>query len=167
MKETTESQHPNDRDLRALSEKLILEQNTMTIATARDGIAWAAPVYYANRGFQFYFFSDPASRHIQESLESGQASASIFAQANTWQDIRGIQMSGVISTLSPGLEALRVLRVYLKKYPFTKEFFNTGEKLDLDTMTKRFRVKMYRFQPGLFYYLDNKIRFGFRERLAL
>ena len=167
MKETRESQNPNDKDLRALAEKLILEQSTMTIATARNGIAWAAPVYYASRGFQFYFFSDPASRHINESMESGQASASIFAPANTWQHIRGIQMSGVISTVSPGLEALRVLRVYLKKYPFTKEFFNTGEKLDLDAMTKRFRVKLYRFRPGLLYYLDNKIRFGFREALAL
>jgi uncharacterized protein YhbP (UPF0306 family) len=167
MNKTTDSQQPSDRDLRALAEGLISEQNTMTLATAQDGIAWAAPVYYANRGFYFYFFSDPESRHIREARQSGQASASIFSPAATWQDIRGVQMSGVVGAVSPGLEALRALRAYLKKYPFTKEFFDTGEKLNLDAMLKRFRVKLYRFQPSLFYYLDNKIRFGFRGSLDL
>jgi hypothetical protein len=76
-------------------------------------------------------------------------------------------MSGVVNTVSAGLEALRALRAYLKKYPFTKEFFDTGEKLNFDAMLKKFRVKLYRFQPRLIYYLDNKIRFGFRESLTL
>jgi uncharacterized protein YhbP (UPF0306 family) len=167
MTKTTDSQQPTDQDLRAFAGRLILAQNTMTLATARDGIAWAAPVYYANIGFLFYFFSDPGSRHIQESMESGQASASIFSPADSWQGIRGVQMSGVVSTVSAGLEALRALRAYLKKYPFTKEFFDTGDKPSFDAMLKKFRVKLYRFQPRLIYYLDNQIRFGFRESLTL
>jgi uncharacterized protein YhbP (UPF0306 family) len=157
----------SDQELRERAEGLIAEQNTMTIATAQKDRAWAAPVYYANVGFNFYFFSDPTSRHIQETLESGQASAAIFVPASTWQAIRGIQMSGSIRPLSPGMEALKAVRAYLKKYPFTKEFFDGGQKLTLDAFVKRFRVHLYRFKPSLLYYLDNGIRFSFRQEVSV
>ena len=157
----------SDEKIRDLAQSLVEEQNTMTIATALKDMAWAAPVYYASIKFDLYFFSDPASRHIQESLQNGQASAAIFVPASTWQDIRGIQMSGSISQRSPGLESLRALRAYLKKFPFTKEFFTGHQQLTLDAFIKRFRVNLYRFRPSLLYYLNNRIRFGFRQKVPI
>lgn len=154
-------------DLRKLAEALIHEQSTMTLATTRGGAAWAAPVYYAYSKSVFYFFSDPASRHIQESLESGQASSAIHAFASTWQGIRGIQMSGIIRAVSSPGESLRAIMAYLKKFPFTKTFFSPGQKMDLDGFSKRFKVRLYSFRPDLVYYLDNSIRFGFRENVIL
>ena len=165
--DTTKNYSPSDSELKRLAEDLIMGQNTMTLATARNSIAWAAPVYYASIEFKLYFFSDPASRHIQECMESGQASAAIFFPASTWQEIRGVQMSGNIRSISVGLESLKVLQAYLKKFSFTKEFFDSSQEMNLDAFVKRFRVKLYRFQPILLYYLDNKIRFGFRERVSL
>ena len=156
-----------DRDLKSRAKRLIAGQNTMTLATAHESMAWAAPVYYANMGFQFYFFSDPESRHIRESLESDQASAAIFVPASTWKEIRGVQMSGSVHGVSPGLESIKALRLYLKKYPFTKDFFESGENINIEDIVKRFRVKLYRFKPSLFYYLDNQIRFGFRESISV
>jgi uncharacterized protein YhbP (UPF0306 family) len=155
------------QQLRKLAEDLVKEQNTMTFATASGDVAWAAPVYYANQDFNFYFFSDPDSRHIQESLKSNQASAAIFHQSSTWREIRGIQMSGTISPVSVGMEALRAVRGYLKKLPFTEEFFDQGQKLDLEAFAKRFRVRLYRFKPDAVYYMDNRIRFSFREKVSL
>jgi uncharacterized protein YhbP (UPF0306 family) len=163
----TEPAVPTQEELRKLAEELIGEQNTMTLSTAVKDMAWAAPVYYANLAFRFYFFSDPASRHIQEALASRQVSAAIFHQSSTWKEIRGIQMSGAVEPLSPGLESLRALRAYLKKFSFTHEFFGSGEKLDLDGFAKRFRVRFYRFRPVLLYYMDNRIRFSFRESLEM
>jgi len=163
----TETPPPSQEELRKLAEELIGGQNTMTLSTAVKGVAWAAPVYFTNLAFTFYFFSDPASRHIQEALTSHQAAAAIFHQSSTWKEIRGIQMSGALHLLSPGLESVRALRAYLKKFPFTLEFFGSGEKFDLDGFAKRFRVRFYRFQPDLFYYTDNRIRFSFRERIEL
>ena len=87
---------PSDQELKRLAEDLIVGQNTMTLATAQYNTAWAAPVYYVSIEFKLYFFSDPTSRHIQESMESDQASAAIFSPASTWQEIRGVQMSGNI-----------------------------------------------------------------------
>ena len=163
----TETPTPSQEELRNLAEELIREQNTMTLSTAVKDVAWAAPVYYTNLAFTFYFFSDPASRHIQEGLTSHQVAAAIFHQSSTWKEIRGIQMSGALHPLSPGIESVKALRAYLKKFSFTVEFFGTGEKLDLDGFAKRFRVRLYRFRPDLLYYMDNRIRFSFRERLVL
>jgi len=157
----------SDQQIRDFAQQLVEEQNTMTIATALKDMAWAAPVYYASIEFDFYFFSDPASRHIKESMQNGQASAAIFAAALTWKDIRGVQMSGSISQRSPGLASLRALRAYLKKFPFTKEFFTGDQQLTLDAFIKTFRVHLYRFRPTLLYYVDNKIRFSFRQKVHL
>jgi uncharacterized protein YhbP (UPF0306 family) len=146
---------------------LIGAQSTMTLATALENRAWAAPVYYAFVKSCFYFFSDPASRHITEALANGQASAAIFSPADTWKAIRGIQMSGCIETVTPGLRAVEAIRSYLKKFSFTKEFFDPSQSIDLSAFTKRFRVKLYRFRPEVIYYMDNDIRFGFREQITL
>jgi len=164
-----EKAHPNptEQDLINLAEDLIKAQSTMTLATARKNIPWAAPVYYAYLKYCFYFFSDPVSRHIQESLAGNQASSAIYAPASTWQEIRGIQMSGSVKNISPGLEAIEAVRAYLKKFAFTKDFFTPGQALDLSAFTSRFRVKLYRFKPSLIYYMDNSIRFGFREKITI
>ena len=157
----------DEREFRTRAEALIEEQSTMTIATSGGDEAWAAPVYYNYRKSGFYFFSDPSSRHIQESMKCGQAAAAIYADSTSWEGIRGVQMSGKIEVVPVGLEAVEAIRGYLKKFSFTKEFFKGGQSIDLDAFTKRFRVKLYRYTPVLLYYVDNSIRFGFREELQL
>ena len=158
---------PGDQALKKLAVDLIDEQSTMTLATAKGDVAWSAPVYYVFFKSCFYFFSDPTSRHIQESLASGQASSSIYANASTWQEIRGVQMSGQVEPVAARLGTIGVIRAYLKKFPFSKDFFKPGQALDLDAFAKRFKVKLYRFKPTLVYYMDNSIRFGFREEVIL
>jgi uncharacterized protein YhbP (UPF0306 family) len=162
-----EREKPSDQELKRLAVDLIDQEATMTLATAKGDVAWSAPIYYVFFKSCFYFFSDPTSRHIQESLASGQASCSICASASTWQEIRGIQMSGKIETVPARLGTIEVIRVYLKKFPFTKDFFKPGQAMNLETFAKRFKVKLYRFKPALVYYLDNSIRFGFREEVLL
>ncbi|MFH1349896.1 MAG: pyridoxamine 5'-phosphate oxidase family protein [Pseudomonadota bacterium] len=162
-----ESQTPSGQELCKLAEKLINEQSTMTLATAKENMAWAAPVYYVYLRSCFYFFSDPTSRHIVESLASDQASAAIYPTASTWQEIRGIQMSGRIEVVRASLVVAEAIMAYLRKFPFTKDFFETGEDMDFTAFVKRFKVKLYRFNPDLVYYLDNGIRFGFREEVIL
>jgi uncharacterized protein YhbP (UPF0306 family) len=159
--------NPTEQDLKNLAEDLLRAESTMTLGTAKENVAWCAPVYYIYLKHYFYFFSDPASRHIQESLATHQASSAIYAPATSWQEIRGVQMSGDVESISPGLEAIEVVRAYLKKFPFTKDFFSPGQALDLSDFTNRFRVKLYRFKPSLIYYMDNSIRFGFREKITI
>jgi hypothetical protein len=158
---------PDEKQLKTLAKGLINEQSTMTLATCKGSVAWAAPVYYVCLKSAFYFFSDPSSRHIVETLESGQAAGAIHGFAAGWQEIRGIQMTGRIGALTMGLESAEVISVYLKKFQFTKGLFSAGAALNLDAFTTRFRVKLYKFDPTLVYYLDNSFRFGFREKVML
>ena len=155
------------REIKNLAVDLLTEQTTMTLATADMNRAWAAPVYYVFLKSAFYFLSDPKSRHIQESLQSGQASASVHAVASTWREIRGLQMTGSVLPVGAGREAIRALSAYLKKYPFTKEFFDKNTPLDLASFSKRFGVRLYKYIPALVYYLDNRVRFAFREEVRL
>jgi len=157
----------SDRELTSLGLDLVSEESTMALATAGDGTAWAAPVYFAFHKSAFYFFSDPASRHIQEALKSGQASATVYPFVSAWQEIRGVQMSGTVRPVSPGLEAVQSIRAYIHKFPFTREFFKPGEAADLESFGKRFKVRLYAFVPTRVYYLDNQIAFGFRKEIRL
>ncbi len=156
---------PTEAELSALAGRLAADQTTMTLATAEDGEPWAAPVYYVFFRSAFYFLSSPESRHIKEALENGRASSAIYASGSTWQEIRGLQMAGSLNPVSGGLEAFQGLHEYLKKFPFTKEFFKNNKMLDPKHFWERFGVKLYRFGPSLVYYLDNRIRFAFREEV--
>ena len=93
--------------------------------------------------------------------------AAIFAASDSWKGIRGMQMSGAIRDVRAGLEALRGLQAYMRKYAFVREFFTPGKQLDLEAFSERFRVRFYAFKPRLIYYLDNRIRFGFRKEIRL
>lgn len=157
----------DEHHLNRLALSLINAQSTMALATARNDCAWAAPVYFVFHKTAFYFFSSPDSRHISEGLDSGQASATIYPVVDTWQDIKGIQMSGKIRPAGKGLKALQALHAYTVKFPFVKAFFKPGQALNLETFAKQFRVRFYCFAPDLIYYLDNQIEFGFREAVTL
>jgi uncharacterized protein YhbP (UPF0306 family) len=158
---------PNEAELTALAGRLAAEQTTMTLATARGDAAWAAPVYYVFSKSAFYFLSAPESRHIKEALENNRASSAVHASGATWQEIRGLQMSGSIHPVEGRLEAFQVLRVYLKRFPFTKDFFKKNTSIDPESFWEHFGVRLYRFKPSLIYYLDNRIRFAFREEVKI
>ena len=158
---------PGAAELRTLAEELIQNQSIMTLATSMNAEAWASPVYYVYHKFGFHFLSDPESRHIREALESGQVSVAIHAPSFDWREIRGMQMSGQVERVSGKMEALKAVGAYLGKFPFTRSFFTPGLALDIAAFESRFRVKLYRFAPSLTYYLDNEIRFGFREEVIL
>ena len=106
---------PTEQELSKLAGRLAAEQTTMTLATASQNVPWAAPVYYVFYKSAFYFLSDPKSRHIHEALHSDQSSSAVHAIASTWQEIKGLQMTGTIEPVEGGLEALQALKEYLQK----------------------------------------------------
>ena len=65
----------SEENLRELALDLVNSVSTMTVATCGRDTAWAAPVYYVYQNGVFFFFSKPDSRHIQEALAAGSASA--------------------------------------------------------------------------------------------
>ncbi len=154
-------------ELRKRTLSLLSEQATMTIATSDGSGPWAAPVYYVNTGYDIYFFSSPTSRHILESQASKQAAAAIFVESRKWREIRGVQISGTIQPLSPGLEAAKAVAEYEKKFSFIREFFEGKRTLDLKAFSEKFDVSFYRFTLDKIYYLDNRVDFSFRAEVPI
>jgi uncharacterized protein YhbP (UPF0306 family) len=167
MKQGSKPNDPNEHELTKRAIDLIDEQSTMTLATAQKNTTWAVPVYYVFQDGAFYFFSNPQSLHIRQAATNDAVSAAIHACADTWQGIQGIQMSGNIRSVHPGITDIPLIKAYLKKFPFTKELFEPGQVLDLAGFAERFKVKFYRFEPDMIFYLDNRIRFGFRTEVKL
>jgi uncharacterized protein YhbP (UPF0306 family) len=147
--------------------KLVNSSRTMTIATANESVAWAAPVYYVNLGACFFFFSNQESRHIKETLASGQAACSIYEENTSWKDLKGLQLSGQIKPSEKTTEAARVILLYLKKFPMVNTFFSSVANVSLSDFQEKFNAKLYCFKPHLCFYMDNTIKFGFREEVNL
>ena len=158
---------PDPSTLKDLALMLLAAQSALTLATSREDMPWAAPVYYVNRAFDCFFFSSPDARHIKESKNDRKVSAAVFAPTATWQAIKGLQMTGGIRRQGPCLDAASVVKRYVEKFAFTVEFFRPGQPVDLEALRYRFNVHLYCFRPEKVYYLDNSIAFGFRKRILL
>ena len=134
----------------------------MTLATACDNKAWAAPVFYVSTGSGFYFFSNPDARHIEEALASGQAACTIHEEDASWQNLAGLQMSGKVMPISVGVEASKVILAYVKKFPLVKPFFSGIPKISLNDFICKFHANLYCFIPERIFLMDNSVEFGFR-----
>ena len=146
-------------------QELIDGQITLTLATTGKSGPWSAPVYYVFFNRRFFFFSSPQSRHIRQSVEHGTTAASIFHQADSWQDIRGIQMRGVIERIVAIQLSMKVIAAYLKRFAFTREFFGGRASPDLSDFYSHFKARLYAFIPTTIYYTDNRFGFGSRQRV--
>lgn len=137
----------------------------MTLATAAGNNPWAAPVYYANHGDGFYFFSNPESRHIKESLASGTAASAIYMENASWRNFTGLQMAGEILIVPGGAQASRAIFAYTKKFPLIKTFFSGIKEIRFSDFSNKFHATLYCFKPDLILFMDNSVEFGFRETL--
>jgi uncharacterized protein YhbP (UPF0306 family) len=144
---------------------LIQDESTLTLATTGESGPWSTPVYYVFLDSRFYFFSSPQSRHIRQTMASGEAAASLFHQADSWQAIRGIQMTGMVERIRSAAVALSAIALYLKRFPFTREFFAENPRPDLDAFFLRFKARLYAFRPTAVYYIDNRFGLGTRQRI--
>ncbi len=156
---------PAAEQWRAAALELIHGESTLTLATHDEQGPWSAPVYYVFLDDRFYFFSSPQSRHIRHIENHGQAAASIFRRADSWQEIRGIQMQGVVERLQSAAMSLKPIAAYLKRFPFTRDFFPDIRSPGLQDFLSRFKARLYFFAPTSVYYTDNRFGFGSRQRL--
>ena len=146
---------------------LASKMRVLTLATFFNQKTWTAPVYYV--------FSNPDSRHIKEALYSqnseqsqhikllkNQIAASVFSDDTNFKNIKGLQMQGEIMKVGNKKDAILRAMEYIKKF---KIYYNKEDVLEF--FQKEYRARLYHFIPEAVYYLDNKKKFGFRERIEL
>jgi uncharacterized protein YhbP (UPF0306 family) len=144
---------------------LIQSESTLTLATAGPSGPWSAPVYYVWVDDRFCFFSSPESRHIRQAIAAGKAAASLFHQADTWQDLRGIQLVGTVQRVQSVSLSLKAVATYLNRFPFTLDFFPGNAAPDANAFFSRFKARLYALTPTNMFYTDNRFGFAARQQI--
>lgn len=144
-------------------EKMVTSCKVMTLAVALKQGAWSSPVYYLYRHKAFYFFSSPDSRHIRISRQMpGRVGASIFEDDPSFDDIKGVQMQGIIEPVKKNKQGLGAAGAYLKRFAISHD------KVDAMTFIKvQYRASFYRFVPHTLVYMDNGVSMGFKKELEI
>jgi len=137
----------------------LLDYTTMTLSTADpDGQPHAAPVYFAAQTgpLRLYFFSDPSSQHIQDAMASQRAAAAIYPACYDYQDIRGLQLHGLVRLVERGAEWDLAWDLYQAKFPFVRHLKPVVA-----------RNSLYVFSPSWVRLVDNRRGFGFKQEWRL
>lgn len=161
---------PEAAELRLSLLAYLAAHNVMTIASCDRNVPWAAAVFYASDEFDLYFFSNPKSRHGVNMAANSLVSAAIHEDYSDWRAIRGIQLEGRAERLRSLRLQARFWEVYLKKFPFVKQFFSLGGQAGsiADILKAKLAgVRLYRIVPHAVYFIDNSQGFGHRDRLDL
>ena len=146
---------------------LLQGERILVLASSREGQPWCASVYFAHRGARFYFFSSPDSRHIREFRLQPAAAAAVAADHANWEGIQGIQMQGRVEAVRKASEKFTALKVYLKKFPFVKDFIREQAAAGRLSVGKLLGEYLFVFIAEETYRLDNRQGFGNRVRVDL
>lgn len=156
---------PPDLQTQALG--FLASHNTMSLATHSDEGPWAASVFFANDGFSIYFLSSPHTRHGRNLLARPEVAASVNADERDWDQIRGIQLEGLVETLIEPHELAHAMEVYRQKFPFVRSLFEFAQQPGSIFKRKLLGVWAWRLTPRRLYYLDNRLGFGQRTEVPL
>jgi uncharacterized protein len=139
----------------------------MTIACSGEDRPWAADVFYARQGLDLIFFSSPTSRHCTAFSGNPAAAATIHGDYRGWKEIKGLQMEGQVERIAGAAAKARGLAIYLKRYPFVKEFFSEHGAIYSQVAKKVAGVSLYSFRPFYILYTNNETGFGTRWKLQV
>jgi uncharacterized protein YhbP (UPF0306 family) len=141
--------------------------NAMSLATAHDGQAHAATVFYVNVHLDLYFISSPSSRHGQHLAANNRIAATVNEDYRNWNDIKGLQLEGHVEALGPPSDNRDISDLFVAKFPDTSRFFqNPGDMPDA-VANKVAQVQFYRLRLSSISYIDNSLGFGHREELPV
>jgi len=141
--------------------------NTISLATAVEGIPHAAAVFYVSIGFNLYFLSSPKSRHGDNLIQNPTVSGTINEDYSNWLQIKGIQLEGRVECIGGILKNARIVKAYVKKFPNVADFLISPHKLGKGIAQKVSSVKFYQIWPVKICFLDNSLGFGHKEELNI
>ncbi|GAB6093858.1 hypothetical protein JCM14469_01100 [Desulfatiferula olefinivorans] len=148
--------------------ELLHSQHIITLGTCDGSQPWVSPLYYVLNSGAFYFFSNPDSRHIVHGLGDDRVAASVHENSSGWSDIRGVQMIGTLSEAGFDMASTAAYAIYISRFSFIRDMGRAISPIStFAAIEASFKVKWYKYLPSRVYYLDNSIRFGYREEVDL
>ena len=143
--------------------EFVSKQNTLTLATTNaDGSPHACDLFFAHEGSAFYFLSDPKTRHVQNLLRDARVSATIHGTSQGWQDIRGLQIVGQVSSVEQTIERARGFALYIGKFPFVASWLTSVEALGR-AHEKLGVIELYKINVRWMRWINNAQEFGHKE----
>lgn len=148
------------KESRERLQQFLAGHTTLTLATvAEDGRPQAASLFFAEmEDLSLIFISERKTRHSQNIRRDSRIAATIYADGQQWQSIRGVQLEGRCQALT-GQATKAARAVYLAKYPFIAQNKILAAMLNL--------VTFYRIEPAWIRLIDNGRGFGHKEELHL
>jgi len=136
---------------------LLRSQTTLALATtAADGSPRTAPLFYlVEDGPRLYWFSSRASEHSRNLKRNPAAAVTVYRAAETWREIRGIQMRGAVSAVTDRARRRSVTKAYTQRFHLGGLFAAAIA-----------RSGLYVFEPAWLRYIDNTRRFGYKFEMA-
>lgn len=139
---------------------LLGEQTTLSLATTEEnGQPCVAPLFYipddsVGDDLSLCWLSSPGSQHSRNLLHTPRAAATVYRAAQSWREIRGVQMSGPVNILTEPNGRAAIVKRYCERFKLGRVF----------SLAIRQSV-LHVFQPEFLRYLDNSS--GFRSKFEL
>lgn len=149
--------------------KFLTLHNTMTLATVRDNLPYAASLFYANDGFNLYFVSSLNSRHSLNIDQIANVSVTInkdYSDSRMWKSIKGLQISGK-AHLVPSQDVSAVKNVYFEKYPFAESIFRDRNVGSQNVGSQSADFRFFDIVPESIRLIDNETAFGYKQEISL
>lgn len=128
-------------------------QHTMYLATY-DGKPWTSTVFYAiDNDFNFYFISEPTTRHSKAIYKNKLVSSSIADSNQVVTDKKiGVQIEGIASEVKNKNKLKIVVSMWHKKNPGFEDIIN------LPNMIKKIiKGRFYQINPTLIKFFNEKL----------
>jgi len=139
-----------------LIQQYLQSHNVLCLATATDNLPWVAPVFYASDDTGLIFLSAPHTRHCKNIALNPNVSASIQQEYSEWQDIKGLQLEGIVRRVSDANRA-RVIDRYALKFPIT------GDQAPPEIAKAIDKIQWFYLIVRKMFYIDNSKGLGHRE----
>ena len=139
--------------------------STMTVATVGSaGEPQAAAVFYAVDGhLNLYFLSSPSSRHSQNLQRDARVAATIHADGQAWQAIRGVQIKGSVELVEDVAMLAQAARIYAGRYDFVRGLLDDGCDGPVVLRGPVASSRFYVLRPAWIRLIDNTLGFGHKK----
>ena len=159
---------PHDDADFARVRELLAGHNTLTLATAGEGGAWAASVFYASdEHCNLYFVSDLKTRHGRDMSREGRVVAAINRDVATWDEVIGLQIEGRAEVLS-GIRRATALASYLGKFIQVRRIFEAPREASEKLIATRLQsTAFWCLKPDWIRLIDSTRGFGWKREFRL
>jgi hypothetical protein len=133
------------------------EETTLSLATTgEDGEASVAPVFYiSDQNLSLYWLSSASSRHSLNLMRQPRVALTVYRNAASWKEIRGVQMRGSAGRVTESKHHKLLIEAYCER-------FKLGRVLRLAVL----QSTLYSFEPQFLRYIDNAKGFGYKFELT-